>query len=78
MDKDYLLDLMVSVRERNIDVATAVNEICAMEKAETTASGLDLQRVSNSVCKHCGSDRIEDVAYTVCKDCHKGDLQTDC
>jgi hypothetical protein len=35
MDKNYLLDIMVSVRERNIDVNEAVKMVCALENVGT-------------------------------------------
>lgn len=49
MDKDYLLDLLVSVRERNMDVNTALEEICAMANNENTGKNtLPIQHVSFS------------------------------
>lgn len=36
MDKNYLLDIMISVRERKIDVNEAVGMVCALEGADTS------------------------------------------
>lgn len=69
MDKDYLLDLMVSVRERNVDVTTAVEEIVAMaKKPDASENTLPIQNVTK--CPLCGGETtFEDNSKCMTADC---------
>lgn len=49
MDKNELLDLLVSVRERNVDIDTAVNEVCALAEPSDTDSNCNIPHVSGSL-----------------------------
>ena len=46
MDKDYLLDLMVNVREKTIPVDEAVETICALADDDTGAEQCNLPVVN--------------------------------
>jgi len=60
MDKDYLLDLMVNVRERLIPVDEAVETICALADDDTGEKQCNLPVVTPRFCFVCGT-KLEEV-----------------
>lgn len=59
MDKDFLLDLMVNVRERMIPIDEAVETICALAENDdaSTEPSINYDGVLDAVtCDCCGND----------------------
>jgi len=68
MDKNYLLDLMVNVRDKMIPIDEAVETICALaETPENEQANEVLPLVVASTCLYCNGE----IDNNICNKCGK-------